>query len=139
MTDHQRMKTVKMRNAGCSYSEIAKALTVSRDTIKTFCRRNNIVIDSQNTAVPNDTEGVCPECGNPIVQVAGRKPKRFCSPECRQQWWNAHPERVGQKAVYEYVCLGCGQYFTSYGNSHRKYCSHECYVATRFKGGEARD
>ena len=69
----------------------------------------------------------------------GRKPKRFCSPECRQKWWNAHPERVGQKAVYEYVCPGCGQSFTAYGHSHRKYCSHECYVETRFKGGEARD
>lgn len=137
MTEHQRMKTIKMRKAGCGYSEIAKELSVSRDTVKTFCRRNNITVDSTDT--PKYTAGICPECEKTIVQVSGRKPKRFCSQECRQKWWNAHPERIGQKAVYEYVCLNCGHLFTAYGNSHRKYCSHECYVAARFKGGEARD
>ena len=139
MTDHQKAKVVEMRKAGCGYSEISKALSVSRDTIKTFCRRNNVECGSQNTAVQKDVEGVCPECGKPITQTPGRKPKRFCSQECRQKWWNAHPERVGQKAVYEYVCPNCGQSFTAYGNSHRKFCSHECYVAARFKGGEASD
>ena len=137
MTDHQKTKIAEMRKAGCGYSEISKALSVSRDTVKTFCRRNNITVDS--TEEPKETAGICPECGKPITQTSGRKPKRFCSPECRQKWWNAHPERIEQKAVYEYVCPNCGQSFTAYGNSHRKYCSHECYVAARFKGGEARD
>ena len=137
MTDHQKTKIAEMRKAGCGYSEISKALSVSRDTVKTFCRRNNITVDS--TEEPKETVGICPECGKPITQISGRKPKRFCSPECRQKWWNAHPERVVQKAVYEYVCPGCGQSFTAYGNSRRKYCSHECYVETRFKGGETRD
>ena len=137
MTEHQRMKTIEMRKAGCGYSEIAKVLSVSRDTVKTFCRRNNITVD--NTDTPKDTAGICPECGKTIVQMSGRKTKRFCSSECRQKWWNAHPERIGQKAIYEYVCTNCGHPFTAYGNSHRKYCSHECYVAARFKGGEAHD
>ena len=30
--------------------------------------------------VPKETAGICPECGKPITQVSGRKPKRFCSP-----------------------------------------------------------
>ena len=80
MTDHQKTKVVEMRKAGCGYSEISKALSVSRDTVKTFCRRNNITVDS--TEVPKETAGICPECGKPITQVSGRKPKRFCSPEC---------------------------------------------------------
>ena len=42
MTDHQKTKIAEMRKAGCGYSEISKALSVSRDTVKTFCRRNNI-------------------------------------------------------------------------------------------------
>lgn len=137
MIEYQRMKTIEMRKAGCGYAEIAKELSISRDTVKTFCRRNNITVES--TGVSKETEGICPECGKPIMQISGRKPKRFCSPECRQKWWNAHPERIGQKAVYEYACPNCGQSFTAYGNSHRKYCSHECYVAARFKGGETRD
>lgn len=95
MTDHQKTTVIEMRKAGCGYSEISKALSVSRDTIKTFCRRKNIECGSRNTAVQKDVEGLCPECGKPITQTSGRKPKRFCSPECRQKWWNAHPERVG--------------------------------------------
>lgn len=137
MTEHQREKTIEMRKAGCGYAEIAKELSVSRDTVKTFCRRKNITVDSIDA--PKEIGGICLECGKSIVQMSCRKPKRFCSAECRQKWWNAHPERIGKKAVYEYICPNCSRPFTAYGNSHRKYCSHECYVSARFKGGEAYD
>ena len=137
MNDIQRKKIEEMRSKGCGYSEIAKALSISRDTIKTFCRRNNITV--KRTDTPKDTSGTCPECGKALVQTPGRKQKRFCSPECRQKWWNAHQHQPGRKAVYEYVCPVCHTQFTAYGNNHRKYCSHECYVAARFKGGERRD
>lgn len=51
---------------------------------------------------------------------------------------NAHPEAVKQKAVYTFTCPECGKEFTAYGNAKRKYCSHDCYIAARFKGGDAR-
>ena len=35
MTDHQKTKIAEMRKAGCGYSKISKALSVSRDTVKT--------------------------------------------------------------------------------------------------------
>jgi len=41
---------------------------------------------------------------------------------------------VKRKAIYEYTCPTCGSAFTAYGNSHRKYCCHECYIADRFGG-----
>jgi hypothetical protein len=50
-------------------------------------------------------------------------------------WWEAHPERLSRKAVYELVCAGCGEPFESYGNKGRRYCSHGCYVKARFGGG----
>ena len=34
-----------------------------------------------------------------------------------------------RKAVYTYTCPACGKKFTVYGNSHRKFCSHACYIA----------
>lgn len=46
MTEHQRLRTIELRKAGCGYAEIAKELSISRDTVKTFCRRNNITVDS---------------------------------------------------------------------------------------------
>ena len=133
MTDYEKSKTIEMRNAGCGYSEIAKALSVSRDTIKTFCRRNNVSARIIGNTSEKEIKGICPECNKPIIQIPGRKPRRFCSPECRQKWWNAHPEKVGQKAIYKYLCPSCGSPFTVYGNKHRKYCSHDCYVKARFK------
>ncbi len=72
-----------------------------------------------------------------IHQIAGRKKKRFCSVSCCQLWWNAHPDAVRQKALYHYTCAGCGKAFTAYGNSHRKYCSHECYIKDRYKENDA--
>lgn len=123
MTDHQKTKIAEMRKAGCGYSEISKALSVSRDTVKTFCRRNNITVDS--TEEPKEAAGICPECGKPITQISGRKPKRFCSPECRQKWWNAHPERVGQKAVYEYAEKGYTSAFDCFCNFYDvSSCNH---------------
>ena len=65
MTDHQKTKIAEMRKAGCGYSEISKALSVSRDTVKTFCRRNNITVDS--TEEPKEAAGICPECGSQNV------------------------------------------------------------------------
>ena len=41
---------------------------------------------------------------------------------------------VKRKAIYEYTCPTCGSAFTAYGNRHRKYCCHECYIADRFGG-----
>ena len=74
----------------------------------------------------------CDNCGVAIQQNAGRKPQRFCCSECRNQWWNEHPDQVNRKAYYEITCRHCGKIITVYGNKHRKYCSHECYIADRF-------
>ena len=56
--------------------------------------------------------------------------------ECSFQKLVAHPEAVKQKAVYTFTCQECGKEFTAYGNAKRKYCSHSCYIAARFKGGD---
>ena len=58
-----------------------------------------------------NSDPVCPQCGKPIVQ----------------------------KAVYSYTCIGCGCAFTAYGNDHRKYCSHACYIQDRFKARDEHD
>ena len=80
---------------------------------------------------------VCLGCGKPITQREGIKRVKFCCPSCRQAWWNSHPEKVNRKAIYSFTCACCGKPFTAYGNRGRKYCSHECYITDRFKGGEA--
>lgn len=135
MTDIQKSKILFLRGSGHGYSDIAVRLGVSKDTVKSFCRRNGMA--GTRAGKQLEQRNFCPQCGKKLVQPEKQKPRRFCSDQCRQAWWNAHPEMVKQKAVYSYVCPTCGKSFTAYGNSHRKYCSHQYYVQAQFQGGTA--
>ncbi|MCC8045044.1 MAG: RNA polymerase subunit sigma-70 [Clostridiales bacterium] len=133
MTDEQKSKINNMRINGHSYAEIAETLGISRDTIKKHCQRHPI---PAAPAAASDTLH-CKFCGADIPIVQGRKQPQFCSTKCRRAWWKAHPDSGTRKAYYTIVCAGCGQEFQSYGNARRKYCSHDCYIRSRFKGGVA--
>lgn len=124
-------RVAAMRAQGMGYSAIASALGLTKSQVSGYCRRAGI----EKGSLP-DRDGFCPQCGAPIEKREGRKPRRFCSDSCRQSWWNSHPELVRRRAVYEFACAGCGRAFTAYGNAHRKYCSHACYIAHRY-GREA--
>lgn len=126
MTKQQREKIITMRGEGFSYSKISKALGVSENTVKSFCRRNNLGRSYIETGFQRD--GVfCRQCGTLLTQTAGVKQKKFCSDKCRMAWWNSHPEAVKRKALYTFICPICGREFESYGNIKRKYCSRTCY------------
>lgn len=137
MTNEQRERITVLRNNGCGYTAIAKAVGLSKDSVKAYCRVHNLsgVMAKNNNRVETAQE-FCQNCGKLLQQKPGRKMAKFCSGECRQQWWNTHPEQVNKKAVYSFNCAECGKPFTAYGNSKRKYCCHTCYIAARFKGGE---
>lgn len=133
MNELQKQRIIELRNSGLSYSKIADALSISINTIKSFCRRNNLGghIGKESKQI-NKT--FCKKCGKELNQIPGKKPLKFCGKECRVNWWNTHPEMVNKKAIYSFVCTSCNSPFTSYGNSKRKYCSHSCYINHRFGG-----
>ena len=139
MNVEQKSKIASLREEGYGYSKIAQTLGLSKNTIKSYCKRHNLPGSDADsgTKAPVGKPDRCMECGKEIAQVPGRKEKKFCSDECRHKWWNARPEKITRKAVYSYTCAGCGKTFTAYGNSHRKYCNHNCYIADRFKGGDS--
>ena len=137
MTENQKKLIQIYREKGMSYKEIADALSVSINTIKTFCKRNGLGgVRTAGILAAEVMVTACKCCGKPVPQNPGRKQKRFCSDRCRNQWWNTHMEDVYRKANYECVCEYCGKTFLSYGNKSRKYCSHNCYINGRFGGGE---
>ena len=74
----------------------------------------------------------CRNCGVPLTQIPKHKKKKFCCDKCRNDWWNSHQDEVDRRAIYHYTCPTCGEDFDVYGNGHRKYCSHECYIKGRF-------
>ena len=138
MTNEQRDKILAMRRQCFSYSAIAETVGLTKDTVKSFCQRN----DLGERFVQQLTEkgkNICPQCGGLVDQTSRTKRKRFCSAACRQTWWNANPGLVNRKAVYKYQCANCGKPFLAYGNRNRKYCCHACYVTARFGGGMPND
>ena len=126
MDKTQEEKIIQMRNNGQSYAQIEKATGVSVNTIKSFCRRNNLKGNSNLYTVR------CKNCSAPIRNQPKVKPKKFCSAQCRVAWWNSHLDEVSKKAVYSFTCKHCGKPFIAYGNNHRKYCSRACYLDDRF-------
>ena len=136
MTIEEKKQIVVLRKAGKSLTQIADELGVSRNTIKTFCRRNGLSgdADSMPELITDPFEKPCRCCGKPVIQMPGRKEKRFCSDECRTRFWNTHLAEAERDGMTEYTCPVCGSRFHAYGNRNRKYCSHECYIEARFGG-----
>ena len=113
---------IKLRNQSKSYEEIANILNVPVGTVKSVCHRVN------NDSVTDK----CLFCGSPLVHTAGKKKKKFCSDECRHNYWRYNRNLLNKKANYSITCSCCGKTFISYGNKKRKYCSRECYLKLRY-------
>lgn len=140
MTDKQKSEITGLRAAGDGYTVIARKMGLPRDTVRSFCRRNGLAGETaagKEGAAGCPEEGSCRECGKALRQLEGMKKRVFCSRECREKWWHGHPEQIRQRAVYSFICAGCGKQFDVYGDSRRKYCSHGCYIKARFGGGGA--
>ena len=118
------------RRQGMGSTEIAEKLSLSVNTVKSYCRRNTIetaVADAN--AAPS---GLCKQCGKLISGKPDKRGKQFCSDRCRYQWWHLH--RGESINATEHTCLFCGRVFKT--NRQQKYCCHSCYIMARFGGQE---
>ena len=124
LTNEQKEKIDVMRQDGYGYVKIAKALGISENTVKSYCRRQKAV---------DATEEIdfCAQCGKPIDK-SKRSGRRFCSDTCRIRWWNKHPKL---KMPYTAQCACCGKEIKMRRKNERKYCSHRCYITARYKDG----
>lgn len=136
MINIQKEKIQKMRQEGQSYSHIASTLGISENTIKSYCRRNNLGA-TESTKLKNEKEVYtsCKHCGKPLTRETKGQPKKFCSEQCRRLWWKANDSELHKKAYYTLSCAECEKEFESYGNKSRKFCGHACYIKNRFKKG----
>ena len=137
MTNQQKVQITVLRSQGYGYATIANAVGLKKDNVVAFCRKMGLTGTkaADNSRIELDA-GFCLQCGALLTQTPGRKRVKFCSDNCRTAWWNAHPEKVNRRAIYHFTCAHCGKPFTAYGNAKRKYCSHACYIADRYKGGD---
>ena len=141
MTNTQKEQILKLRSEGLGYIRIARKMGISENTIKSFCRRNfgAEVLKPTESISAAQPKHFCWYCGIEVEQTLGRKMKKFCSDRCRMKWWNANSDKIVRQKTHHYKCPCCGKEFEVYGNSHRKYCSHPCYINARFKGGASHE
>lgn len=137
MTEDEKASIAKMRMASIPYTQIAIELGMSVNTVKAYCQRHGIKTGQEQEPSPDDaiSPDACKLCGRRLLKRAGRKPRLFCSELCRRNWWRDHGNRaINRRTFYDTPCTGCGRTFQSYGNDKRKYCSHACYIKTRYGG-----
>lgn len=137
MTNNEKEKIKVLREKGYSYSKIAVALEISENTVKGFCRRNNlggVMASRVNTKIEEHIK--CKQCEKELEQSEKGTRKKFCSDKCRRRWWKEHDYCIDRKAYYTLTYSECGNTFKSYGNKNRKYCSNNCYIKKRFGKGD---
>jgi len=138
VTDIEKQQIQELRIKGVGYKAIAAVLGMSRDTVRGYCKRNGLegdsIVISLNVEEKKKNHLLCTCCSKPIKQNDRGRARRFCSDECRRKWWNDNPQERNRNdaATYKYSCPHCGKEFSCYGNKKRKYCSHDCYIKSRF-------
>lgn len=130
MNLEEKEKIKKLREEGLGYKRISNELGISVNTIKSFCRNNNLTSEFTTKQI------YCKECGKEIIQKEHIKKKIFCSEECKRKWWNKNRIKLDKTKLEEYTCLNCHKPFKAYPHENRKYCCHTCYIEDRFRGGD---
>lgn len=123
MKNNQKEMIRNMRRRGMPYGDIAAALGLSSNTVKSFCRRENISVTNDSDS---KNRNLCKNCGAPLKHHPGSKKRTFCCDKCRYAWWNKN--RL--KGNYRLTCFYCGHEFYS-NNKKQKYCGRECYIHSR--------
>ena len=126
MNNDLNIKINDLRQIGYGYKKIAKELSMTISAVRYVCSK----LSDEDLL-----DGSCENCGLKIKSIKGKKKKRFCSDKCRWMWWNKHHNEVNKKAYYTQQCKYCGKEFSSYGNSKRIYCSHDCYIKFKLNKG----
>lgn len=77
---------------------------------------------------------LCPQCGAVMERSSSGRPKKFCSKQCRDAYWNekAKEIRTGKPTV----CKTCGKEFYPRAGKKTKYCCRSCYLAARYGKGD---
>ena len=122
MTTTQKETIQRMRLQRIGYTQIAKEVGLTVNTVKMYCYRNGL-----NTEALIKNAALCKNCGKVITEKSKTRPRVFCSEECKRAWWNAHRKERKNDNIVEYACTTCGKHFFDYAHSNRKFCSLACY------------
>ena len=89
MTNTEKLLIAQQLKQGLGYTDIAKALGMSVNTVKSYCQSNGLR-RSWTTTAPVKAETVCRQCGSALIHTPDMKKKQFRSDACRMRWLHAH-------------------------------------------------
>ena len=78
MTAQEKQKIASLSEKGLGYRKIAAQIGISENTVKSYLKRMTAADDQKEPDQPAAVFS-CPQCGEEIRQIPGRKAKRFCS------------------------------------------------------------
>lgn len=136
MNSIQKQDAQVMRSQGASTTDIAKALGLSVNTVKSYLRRCRLSSTSEETG-SKEYKDRCKQCGKLMERNHRGHPRKFCSDDCCTQYWNERMLADSRKSLAAKPCACCGRLFLSYPTQGRRYCSHRCYIAARYHKGVA--
>lgn len=125
MTEQQKITIRNLREQNFSYIAIARAMSLTVSTVKSYCQRNGFAGNRKESfkyqadnlkALPT----LCRCCGSQIFQKEKVKRRIFCSDVCRVTWWNSHLEQVKHRNTRTDRCICCGNEFIWHGSKVRK-------------------
>ena len=86
MTASQSERIAEMRLQNYSYSFIGRALDLSPNTVKSYCRRQGLAAEGpRKSKVEKQNTPLCKNCRR--LLAGGRSDRTFCSEKCRSEWW----------------------------------------------------
>ena len=122
-----------MRYQGLVYAKIAKAIGLSRDSVRNYCIReglngyaSELVTEYREVLKEEMLFVFCLNCGIELEQKSCGRKRKYCSLSCKREWEKDH------RTAYVLNCEYCGKEFKALGVSWRKFCSPECYRRDRF-------
>ena len=117
------IEIAKLQFKGYGYKKIAKELSLSPNTVKSYIKRHTL------DEVQAELLSVCLFCGKELVHTPGKRKKKYCSSVCRDKWKSSHTIKTSGMLSLE--CEYCGKKYFAFPSRKTRYCSRACYAKAR--------
>ena len=135
----EREEVRNQRLAGAECPEIAEKTGLPLEQVISYCRELGLPESGNCHLMPPKItpDRRCPVCGRIAAQKGAGGLRRFCSKECKKEYFNRYGKKG--KASRLVICKNCGREFRAVDEQRRerKFCSLNCYWDYRYGMKEA--
>lgn len=113
LSDIEKELIQKMRTAGFGYKAIATRISIPRETVRSYCIRNNLSVETESGVLDHDAKIQCPSDSETFVD----------NTELENDIQSPANTEIGTSDV----CKQCGSHLIQIeGRKKRVFCSDDC-------------